>query len=64
MNKDNAFSLIVFNIFEFKDELMDFPAFIKVLTAFQEFYGLTEYNKKQLDRYLWQLGKKFFPKKY
>lgn len=49
----------------FKDEdLKNYPKFIAVLNAFQEFYKLEEFNKKDLDRYLWQLGKRYFPKNY
>ena len=45
----------------FKDEdLKNYPKFINVLNAFQEFYGLDGVNKKNLDKYLWQLGKNTF----
>lgn len=47
-----------------RKELHSYPKFIEVLDSFQKFYGLTQFNKKQLDQYLWQLGKKFYPKKY
>lgn len=50
---------------DFKDEdLKKYPQFMAILDAFQQYYGLSEYNKKDLDRYLWQLGKKYFPRKY
>ena len=45
-------------------ELKDYPSFNKVLTDFQVFYHLEKYSLKDLDRYLWQLGKDKFPKKY
>lgn len=49
----------------FSDEdLKNYPKFIKVLNAFQEFYHLGDFNKKDLDRYLWQLGKRYFPRTY
>ena len=49
----------------FSDEdLKNYPKFIKVLNAFQEFYHLEDFNKKDLDRYLWQLGKRYFPRTY
>jgi len=51
--------------YTFNDEdLKNYPKFISVLDAFQEFYGLEEFNKKDLDRYLWQLGKQYFPRTY
>ena len=51
--------------YDFNDEdLKNYPRFICVLDAFQEFYGLDEFNKKDLDRYLWQLGKRYFPRTY
>ena len=51
--------------YDFNDEdLKNYPKFISVLNAFQEFYGLEEFNKKDLDRYLWQLGKRYFPRTY
>lgn len=45
-------------------ELKDYTVFSKVLYDFQKYYGLEKYNLKDLDRYLWQLGKDKFPKKY
>ena len=50
---------------EFEDsDLKDYEKFTEVLYRFREFYGLIKYNLKQLDRYLWQLGKEKFPRKY
>lgn len=46
------------------DELKNYPRFIEILNEFQRFYGLDGVNKKDLDRYLWQLGKHYFPRKY
>ena len=46
------------------EDLKQYPKFMAVLDAFQQHYGLMEYNKKDLDRYLWQLGKRYFPRKY
>lgn len=46
------------------EELKIYSKFIEVLNAFQQFYMLDEFNKKELDRYLWQLGKRYFPRKY
>ena len=50
---------------DFQDEdLKKYPQFMAILDAFQQYYGLSEYNKKDLDRYLWQLGKKHYPRNY
>ena len=50
---------------EFSDfELKDYLTFSRVLDDFREFYDLKQYDLKHLDRYLWQLGKDKFPKKY
>lgn len=45
-------------------ELKEFPVFKDILIAFRSFYGLEEYTLKDIDRYLWQLGKEKFPNKY
>lgn len=45
-------------------ELKTFSTFKAVLLAFRSFYGLEEYSLKDIDRYLWQLGKEKFPKTY
>ena len=50
--------------FEFKNaNLREYRNFKDVLLAFKYHYNL-ECNLKDLDRYLWQLGKDYFPKKY
>lgn len=46
------------------DDLKNYEKFKGILTTFRSFYGLEEYNLKEIDRYLWQLGKKYFPKNY
>lgn len=45
-------------------ELKEFPVFKDILIAFRSFYGLENYTLKDIDRYLWQLGKEKFPNKY
>jgi hypothetical protein len=35
---------------------------MSVIQDFQRFYGIEQFNVKQLDQYLWQLGKKYFAK--
>ena len=45
-------------------DLKDYPKFKDILINFKKYYNLDEYKLKEIDRYLWQLGKKYFPKKY
>ena len=46
------------------DDLMDYSKYKKVLIEFSEHYSLTQFNMKQIDKYLWQLGKEYFPRNY
>ena len=45
-------------------ELRNYSDFKKILIDFRSFYGLEQYNLKEIDKYLWQLGKKYFPNNY
>ena len=45
-------------------DLKNFDKFKTVLESFRSYYKLESYTLKQLDQYIWQLGKKFFPKNY
>ena len=45
-------------------DLKDYSFFKNALISFSCYYGIDNYNLKDLDRYLWQLGKEYFPKKY
>lgn len=45
-------------------QLLTYSVFHKVMVAFREYYGLTKYSFKLVDKYLWLLGKDYFPKKY
>ena len=47
-----------------KTELKDYKVFKKVLLEFREYYGLAKYSLKEIDLYLWQAGKEYFPKRY
>ena len=50
---------------EFKaGDLKDYPKFRAILLEFRRFYHLDMYNLKDIDRYVWQLGKEYFPRKY
>ena len=46
------------------DELKDYQKYKSILLDFQKKYGLEDFNLKQIDKYLWQLGKEKFPKNY
>lgn len=47
-----------------KEDLKEYSKFKKVLISFKKFYNIDEYNLKDIDRYIWQLGKEYFPNKY
>jgi hypothetical protein len=50
-----------FSIFQ-NDDLKEYASFKAILEAFRSFYHLDNYNLKELDKYLWQLGKRYFNK--
>lgn len=53
------------NFSDFQDvDLKDYSKFKNILIHFRSFYGLDQYNLKQIDQYVWLLGKNFFPKSY
>lgn len=45
-------------------DLKNYSKFKRILISFGKFYGLSDYNLKEIDKYIWQLGKEFFPKNY
>lgn len=45
-------------------ELKNYAKFKSILLDFQNFYGLQSYSLKELDKFLWQFGKEYFPKNY
>lgn len=42
-------------------ELKDYLKFNDIIKDFQQHFGLEKYTVKEIDRYLWQLGKEMFP---
>ena len=52
-----------FAVFKAED-LKNYEKFKRVLIDFRGFYRLDKYNLKEIDKYLWQLGKEFFPNRY
>lgn len=47
-----------------KNDLKNYKKFKSVLVDFKKYYDIDQYNLKDIDRYLWQLGKEYFPKNY
>lgn len=45
-------------------DLKDYTKFKNIILAFRDYYGLEQFNLKQIDQYLWQLGKEYFPNNY
>jgi len=45
-------------------DLRTYPLYKNILMDFRKFYDLESFNLKQIDQYLWQAGKEYFPKKY
>ena len=52
-----------FSLFKTR-EMKVYETFKRTLIDFRSFYGLDQYNLKEIDKYIWQLGKEFFPKNY
>ena len=53
------------SFYEFKNkDLKDYVKFKNILIEFQKYYGLEQFNLKEIDKYLWLLGKEKFPKNY
>jgi len=52
-----------FDNFSNKD-LKKYEQFIDILENFRKYYKLEKFDLKQIDKYLWQAGKKYFPKIY
>lgn len=46
------------------DDLKSYINFKNILFEFRKYYKLEKYNLKDIDKYLWQLGKQKFPKSY
>jgi len=47
-----------------KSDLKEYRCLKKILVEFRRYYGLEKFTLKELDKYLWQAGKEYFPKKY
>lgn len=54
-----------YSFYDFKrDDLKIYPKYTEILNEFRKYYGLEDFNLKGIDKYLWQLGKEYFPKVY
>lgn len=45
-------------------DLKKYVRFKEMLIQFRRFYGLEEFNLKEIDKYIWLYGKEMFPKSY
>ncbi len=54
LNKQDKFTVL-----KLKD-LRDYERFKSIMIDFRAFYLLKEFNLKDIDRYIWQLGKTYF----
>ena len=43
-----------------REDLKDYYVYMKAIEDFKNKYGLGDFNIKQLDRYIWQLGKEYY----
>lgn len=50
-----------FSNFKSKD-LKDYPTYVRIIKDFQKYYELEQFSVKELDKYLWLLGKELFNK--
>lgn len=47
-----------------KGDLKCYPKYCTVLREFRNHYGLDSFTSKDVDKYLWQAGKEYFPRQY
>lgn len=47
-----------------KDDLRDYTKFKNILIQFRNYYNLENYTLRDIDKYLWIVGKEYFLKKY
>lgn len=45
-------------------DLKDYRFFNEALNSFTSFFKLNEFSKKDIDHYIWLLGKEYYPNKY
>lgn len=59
--EEDSFDTCCLKISHFKKKLNNYEEFCEVLIKFQNYYKLTKFSVKEIDIYLWQLGKEYFP---
>ena len=47
-----------------RTDLKDYSQFKNILISFKKYYNIDCFDLKDIDKYLWQLGKEYFPNKY
>jgi hypothetical protein len=47
-----------------KEDLKVYSKYKEIILKFREFYKLSNFDLKQIDKYLWIRGKEYFPKTY
>lgn len=47
-----------------REDLKEYPKFKQILIEFKKYYDIDDYNLKDIDKYLWQLGKEYYPNNY
>jgi hypothetical protein len=52
-----------FSVFN-KDDFKEYSSFNKIIMTFRSYFNLESFTIKQLDKYLWLIGKEYFPRKY
>lgn len=45
-----------------RSDMKDFPSFVGIIDQFRDFYGLEQFGRKQIDGFLWLVGKENYPK--
>lgn len=46
------------------EDLLIYPRFKSIVSDFRAYYGLNDFGFKQIDQYIWQLGKEYYKKAY
>jgi hypothetical protein len=46
------------------DDLKSYPKFIEIIERLRDYYGVNAYSLRELDVFLWLVGKQYFPNNY
>ena len=47
-----------------KDDLKNYSRFIEIIRSFQTYYKLAKFSLREIDVFLWLVGKEYFPRNY